>query len=1142
MSESRSTYTDTQESLQSQGNRLSGLRDELAELVEKLATVRSVKNEFTPQVAEQIGNKLISTRQALDGFECGILFINDLVVAIRLVAARPDHRSVQTIRFCLQNLIVYLGEVAGNKDSPFELLLAFNEIMALQKMPLLTENLFSVPDVFRVLAEKLRRDSSANNNANKTATVGYLESSQILLSIYRGDNREANLQQLAEQFTSYADDESDENIREFWVLCKTFAATVKPSPGELGLALFNVFKQIESVLLFVLGEKQSPVLGIQQKIDRLQVNLLCYTHTEEARGSHSAQQFGDVYDELITLQHTSLAEYTPWLQTSVSILADRLHHCVIQLAEEVVDTDDQLAALVEEIALLKRLLVVVGVHGARGNLEEVEAFLRKPDAKAHAPACSTSVQLVEQQLLFQFAFLKQSNEKDSAESKADTNSDAVGKAQLNRDLPDKSIDQATPEAPGSQISELQLASELKESQPSLSPREFASRCNLCIDVIQQALDTALGSSGNLIPDSSVAHALTHLTDLATDEGVEELIHLLTPLSRLLVDAHDSTLNQSETLLVQEAIIAATLGIDSLAGGKPMPDLVADVTARIEDVQQTTSRRLSTATSSGDVNGFLLETEELLPRLFELFQRLRGAPVGASRLNRDIHRLLHSFKQQAADAKEQQLAEIAHTLEAAMLDLSQSSAAASPAFFDTAIEAIECLDEDVERLRNSEPSVDRCDLIDRLKLERAVEDTPAPVQQAPVVRCSAPDENSASPAESDSGVFLHDRSTSARQTVDWSARFRQVEACCSAISHSHRQLLDLQQRIEQLINATNHEEALPHAESNQAMRSVAEQLQQVTQQQLTSIASLDVEVGKASMLDISLLRGQLVEALQTSAKAQGHRVHLTFEDSGVLVHQNVFDQLSTAVADLLNSIVHHAVSHHRGADSEASVSLYLEAQQQHGAITLDIVDNGCGVSVQGVKARSDNPWAQVVRADWRQSGKNRRPTVPQVFSNESQQPVNISGLLAVATRFGGTLAIRSDSEGSRYRLCLPELESKREVLIFAIEDQLMAIPTHSVDSVGCVEEGKITSIGQLIGLQRASSIKQSEELQYVAVKTKAGVQSFTVARIIGYRQLKFSVSNRVLPDLPGYEGAAVTMEFDRPVLLLDIEYWTHSQTY
>ena len=125
-----------------------------------------------------------------------------------------------------------------------------------------------------------------------------------------------------------------------------------------------------------------------------------------------------------------------------------------------------------------------------------------------------------------------------------------------------------------------------------STSDFGSRCNSCIDVIQQSLDTALGSSGNLIPDSSVINALNRLIAIVSDKGIDELTSLLTPLSQLLIKAENSRLNQSETLLVQEAIIAATLGIDSLVGQKPMPDLIHDVTGRVEDVLTAASQRLS----------------------------------------------------------------------------------------------------------------------------------------------------------------------------------------------------------------------------------------------------------------------------------------------------------------------------------------------------------------------------------------------------------------------------------------------------------------------------------------------------------------------------------------------------------------------
>ena len=62
---------------------------------------------------------------------------------------------------------------------------------------------------------------------------------------------------------------------------------------------------------------------------------------------------------------------------------------------------------------------------------------------------------------------------------------------------------------------------------------FGNQCNEYVDVIQQALDLALGNTGNLAPDSAVVDALDELYLTARDAGASALLQLLVPLNQVL---------------------------------------------------------------------------------------------------------------------------------------------------------------------------------------------------------------------------------------------------------------------------------------------------------------------------------------------------------------------------------------------------------------------------------------------------------------------------------------------------------------------------------------------------------------------------------------------------------------------------------
>jgi len=221
-------------------------------------------------------------------------------------------------------------------------------------------------------------------------------------------------------------------------------------------------------------------------------------------------------------------------------------------------------------------------------------------------------------------------------------------------------------------------SEVVERAQSAAPIDFGNDCNVQVDIIQLVI-TALAN-------------LQHSVEVA---GFSELLRLIEPLTQILVSAEQagSTLSQSDTLLVQEAIVAITLGVDSLVNGKPMSALVADVADRMIAVAIDGRHQLrGDYESSGLIDIFVEEAEDHLQRLFDLFQRWRGAPHGSSRLHSDISRLLHTIKGSADTVGLSTVAALVHHLESALVDVHHETGTSLPdaEFFDVALDAIESL--------------------------------------------------------------------------------------------------------------------------------------------------------------------------------------------------------------------------------------------------------------------------------------------------------------------------------------------------------------------------------------------------------------------------------------------------------------------
>ena len=109
-----SSFTDTEADHRTDSDLFFQVRDLVSVRVEKLDA-----KGYTESFAEELAKDLSRVRQSLANFDSGLQFTKDLSVANQLVVTRSDHRNVAVMRFCLQQLAVYVAEIASSgKDKP----------------------------------------------------------------------------------------------------------------------------------------------------------------------------------------------------------------------------------------------------------------------------------------------------------------------------------------------------------------------------------------------------------------------------------------------------------------------------------------------------------------------------------------------------------------------------------------------------------------------------------------------------------------------------------------------------------------------------------------------------------------------------------------------------------------------------------------------------------------------------------------------------------------------------------------------------------------------------------------------------------------------------------------------------------------
>ena len=199
----------------------------------------------------------------------------------------------------------------------------------------------------------------------------------------------------------------------------------------------------------------------------------------------------------------------------------------------------------------------------------------------------------------------------------------------------------------------------------------------------------------------------------------------------------------------------------------------------------------------------------------------------------------------------------------------------------------------------------------------------------------------------------------------------------------------------------------------------EQLQEVVNDQTTAVRQLGHAFGSVSMVEASFLGGSLKNAVANSARANDLTVRLKFEPGHVILHRSLFDALSEALDELLRGVVAYTIP--AASELKTPVTITVAVQQSTRATIIEVSDTGCGVTVKGAERRSDNPWRQVTKPDWREIDPQQRIEHPTVWSRQIDHQVDVSGLIDIATKFGGSVAICSDESGSSFNSVNTELK-------------------------------------------------------------------------------------------------------------------------
>jgi len=679
---------------------------------------------------------------------------------------------------------------------------------------------------------------------------------------------------------------------------------------------------------------------------------------------------------------------------------------------------------------------------------------------------------------------------------------------------------------------------------NLSDREFGNLCNDYVDVVQQALDTALGSAGNLQPDRSVVNALENLRSSIESAGVLPLLSLLEPLTLLVsrAEAVSRTLSQSDTLLVQEAIVALTLGIDALVNNKSTPVLVEDVASRITEIAVRTSdtSRLDIE-NAGLIDVYIEEADELLQRLFELFQRWRGAPEGGSRIRGDVNRLLHTLKGSAETVALNDQVKLVHQLESAVLGYQQGDGNESGSFFQLTIEAVELLGEDLDLLRENKEVKDHRDLIGRLAAIASANDRPAlnnptTAGEKSVLASVAPVEDGAArnPVFGSSRYFARlqgarntlrsthveyaDNNHLLHQSVD------ELAAVIQSIEHLRQRLKGDDQREPAI------EESLHDLQQIQAqLMARVTRMQAVNSRQQVALDKLNQLVGKFDSVSAESMQPRLRTLVSNTSQAAGKAVELLFKGVDVAMPREIYTDLLAPLEQLLTNCVDHGIEsagQRRAVGKTAVGAIEVNIARTDNRLIIDVADDGAGIDINKLRKQFAMPDAAdaVVLEKIIQHGVSSR----EEAGLSSGRGIGLDLVKTNLFRHRGTVECKTVAgKGTVFTLTLPETAVEKDVIVVEAGGQLLALPAATVIEVA---DSAAAMLDLTPALAEGSRVRNGGPVVCCRVRDKTfGLQVDTV---VGRRRLSFVSPAPLLLSSPLFAGIA-TLDERRAVAEVDL---------
>lgn len=461
-----------------------------------------------------------------------------------------------------------------------------------------------------------------------------------------------------------------------------------------------------------------------------------------------------------------------------------------------------------------------------------------------------------------------------------------------------------------------------------------------------------------------------------------------------------------------------------------------------------------------VEGFILETAEILERLDRDLTRLEGNPGDLELLN-EIFRSAHTIKGTSSFLGFTQLTELAHKMEDVLNRLRHEGLRVTPEIMDVLLEAVDHIKVLLEGIKVREvKEVDLCGIMGKLThiLEAEGEASEKGLALTQVEEPRA-EEAIREEAEPPGAKFLKSRQKSAKDQSEQTIRV-DVE-----------RLDNLMNLIGELVLSRNRLAQLcSRMEEEYRGSGLMEQLNEVASRINFITSELQMAVMRTRMLPIGKVFNKFPRIVRDLVREKGKEVELVITGEDTELDKSVVDEINDPLVHLIRNAIDHGIEPPEervrlGKPYKGTVKLY--AYHEGSYIVIGIEDDGRGMDVEQIKRKAVEK-GLVTRAEVARMGF--QDALNLIFTpgfSTAEQITDVSGrgvgmdvVKTTLVRLNGMIEINTKlGVGSRIILKLPLTLAIIQGLLVEVGKELFIIPLASVLETTRITPDQVRTVNQ-----------------------------------------------------------------------------------